>query len=439
MLETINYLERLLKPGDSVVIGLSGGKDSMCLLDLLMKLNKKITIIAAHINHNIREESNEEAKIIEKYCKEKNVIFETIKFPKKSNNKDFNESELREKRYDYFEKIINKYQAKYLFTAHHGDDLIETILMRITRGSDIKGYSGFDLVTPKCGYQIIKPLIYTTKEEIDQYNEKNNIPYVEDQTNSSSKYTRNRYRHKVLPFLKQENPQVHLKYLKFNQELQKYYNYVLKETSKEFIKRYENNSLNLDNIDKIDDLILENIIKKLLDINYPDNLYLVNDKHISMIINIIHNKEPNLSLNLPNGLVIYKRYNELYIRKGIKEKKEYDIEIKKHTVLPNNHYIDIIEKSDEKSNYYIRLNSKEIKLPLHARTRKPGDKMVIKNSIGSKKIKDIYIDSKIEPEKRDSEPIVVDSNKTIIWLPGIKKSQFDKANNEEYDIILRYY
>ena len=300
MLETINYLERLLKPGDSVVIGLSGGKDSMCLLDLLMKLNKKITIIAAHINHNIREESNEEAKIIEKYCKEKNVIFETIKFPKKSNNKDFNESELREKRYDYFEKIINKYQAKYLFTAHHGDDLIETILMRITRGSDIKGYSGFDLVTPKCGYQIIKPLIYTTKEEIDQYNEKNNIPYVEDQTNSSSKYTRNRYRHKVLPFLKQENPQVHLKYLKFSQELQKYYNYVLKETSKEFIKRYENNSLNLDNIDKIDDLILENIIKKLLDINYPDNLYLVNDKHISMIINIIHNKEPNLSLNLPN-------------------------------------------------------------------------------------------------------------------------------------------
>lgn len=439
MLETINYLERLLKPGDSVVIGLSGGKDSMCLLDLLMKLNKKITIIAAHINHNIREESNEEAKIIEKYCKEKNVIFETIKFPKKSNNKDFNESELREKRYDYFEKIINKYQAKYLFTAHHGDDLIETILMRITRGSDIKGYSGFDLVTPKCGYQIIKPLIYTTKEEIDQYNEKNNIPYVEDQTNSSSKYTRNRYRHKVLPFLKQENPQVHLKYLKFNQELQKYYNYVLKETSKEFIKRYENNSLNLDNIDKIDDLILENIIKKLLDINYPDNLYLVNDKHISMIINIIHNKEPNLSLNLPNGLVIYKRYNELYIRKGIKEKKEYDIEIKKHTVLPNNHYIDIIEKSDEKSNYYIRLNSKEIKLPLHARTRKPGDKMVIKNSIGSKKIKDIYIDSKIEPEKRDSEPIVVDNNNTIIWLPGLKKSQFDKANNEEYDIILRYY
>lgn len=439
MLETINYLERLLKPGDSVVIGLSGGKDSMCLLDLLMKLNKKITIIAAHINHNIREESNEEAKIIEKYCKEKNVIFETIKFPKKSNNKDFNESELREKRYDYFEKIINKYQAKYLFTAHHGDDLIETILMRITRGSDIKGYSGFDLVTPKCGYQIIKPLIYTTKEEIDQYNEKNNIPYVEDQTNSSSKYTRNRYRHKVLPFLKQENPQVHLKYLKFNQELQKYYNYVLKETSKEFIKRYENNSLNLDNIDKIDDLILENIIKKLLDINYPDNLYLVNDKHISMIINIIHNKEPNLSLNLPNGLVIYKRYNELYIKKGVKEKKEYDIELKKHTVLPNNHYIDIIEKSDEKSNYYIRLNSKEIRLPLHARTRKPGDKMVIKNSVGSKKIKDIYIDSKIEPEKRDSEPIVVDSNNTIIWLPGIKKSQFDKANTEEYDIILRYY
>ncbi len=438
MLETINYLEKLLITGDKIVLGLSGGSDSMCLLNLLLNLNKKIIIIAAHINHNIREESNEEAKMLEEYCQDKNIIFETTKFSKKAPGKDYSESELRELRYDYFAKIVKKYDAKYLFTAHHGDDLIETILMRITRGSDIKGYAGFDLVTEKEKYKIVKPLIFTTKENIEKYNKEHNIPYVEDKTNKSAKYTRNRYRSEVLPFLKKENNKVHLKYIKYSEELQKYYNYVIKEMNKEFSKRYEDNTLDITDINKLDELILENMIKKILDINYPDNLYLVSDKHINMIKDIINNKEPNLSLNLPNNLIIKKRYNKLVIIKGEIVKNNYNIKIEKHTILPNNHIIDILDNSDETNNYCTRINSKDIKLPLYARNRKPGDKMVIKNNSGSKKIKDIYIDSKIDIDKRDSEPIIVDSNDTIIWLPGLKKSKFDKAKTEEYDIILWY-
>jgi len=106
--------------------------------------------------------------------------------------------------------------------------------------------------------------------------------------------------------------------------------------------------------------------------------------------------------------------------------------------LPNSHTINIIDESAETSNYYTRLNSKELSLPLYVRNRKPGDKMTIKNSTGSKKIKDILIDNKIEIEKRNSLPIVVDSKNNIIWLPGLKKSKFDKAKTEEYDIILWY-
>ena len=219
MLDTINYLEKLLTDGDTIVLGLSGGPDSMCLLDILIKINKKIKIVAAHINHNIREESEQEAQFIKDYCQEKKVLLETTKFSKKSKDKNYTEAELREKRYIFFENMIKKHNAKYLFTAHHGDDLIETILMRITRGSDLKGYAGFDLETPKDGYSIIKPLIFTTKKDIEKYNEYNSIPSAEDQTNKSEKYTRNRYRHNILPFLKQENSQVHLKYLKFSREL----------------------------------------------------------------------------------------------------------------------------------------------------------------------------------------------------------------------------
>ena len=149
MNETICYLKSILKENDTIVIGLSGGPDSMCLLDILKKLPIKLNIICAHINHNIREESKEECIFVKEYCKKNNLIFETITFDKKSNEENYNEQELREKRYKYFEELIKKYNAKYLMTAHHGDDLIETILMRLTRGSNLKGYSGFQVETQK--------------------------------------------------------------------------------------------------------------------------------------------------------------------------------------------------------------------------------------------------------------------------------------------------
>ena len=114
MKDTINYLNSLLKDEDTIVVGLSGGPDSMCLLDILLNLKVDINIVCAHINHNIRKESDEEQYLVEQYCKDKKVRFETIKFEKKSPTEDYTEQELREKRYNYFKIIIDKYQAKYL-------------------------------------------------------------------------------------------------------------------------------------------------------------------------------------------------------------------------------------------------------------------------------------------------------------------------------------
>ena len=210
MNETIAYLKSILKDNDTVVIGLSGGPDSMCLLSILECLPIKINIVCAHINHNIRKESEQEATFLKEYCANKGITFEYTKFEKKSETQDYNEAELREKRYLYFAEIIAKYKAKYLFTAHHGDDLIETILMRITRGSNIKGYAGFPISTDKKTYQIIKPLIYLTKDEIVKYNKAHKIPSFEDATNTSNKYTRNRYRQNIPPFSKEENKNIHM-------------------------------------------------------------------------------------------------------------------------------------------------------------------------------------------------------------------------------------
>ena len=438
MKETVAYLNTILNSNDPVVIGLSGGSDSMCLLDILEHLKVRPKIICAHINHNIRKESKQELEEITKLCNKKNLIIETTTFAKKSKNQNYNELELREKRYQFFEEIIKKYNAKYLLTAHHGDDLIETILMRISRGSNLKGYSGFQIETQKEGYKILKPLIFTTKEEIEEYNKENNIKFFVDKTNEEDNYTRNRYRHNLLPFLKSENKNVHLKYLKFSKELIKYYDFVDDVVKDEITKRYNKKTLYLDGFKELNELVKTKIIEYILDDNYEKNLYLVSDKHTRIILDIIDNPKPNIEINLPDHLRITKSYDRLYVTRKENQKKDYYLLLEDETLLPNGRTIKIINEHEDTSNNVIRLNSKELSLPLYVRNRKKGDKMTIKNMKNAKKIKDIYIDLKLTTDQRDIQPIVVDSQGELIWIPGLKKSKFDKSKRENYDIILWY-
>lgn len=432
------YLKKLLKSGDKIVLALSGGPDSMCLLDILLKLDLNIKIICAHINHNIRIESDDEADFIKKYCLEKKVPLEYTKFAKKSADSNFSENDLRKMRYNFLEQIINKHKAKYLFTAHHGDDLIETILMKISRGSNIKGYSGFQKETIKNNYTIIRPLITITKKDIEIYNKENKIPYFIDKTNFDDTYTRNRYRHIVLPFLKNENNQIHLKYLKFSQELTKYYDYTNNQIIDEFKKRYKDNTLDIKDYTSLPSLFQEKMIELMLDKIYQDNINILNDKHVQAIKEIIVNTKPNLEISLPNNIKLIKRYNELSLQTCMIDTKNYCLELENEVTLPNNRQIIKVEKSENTNNNYIRLNSKEIKLPLYIRNRRKGDKMTIKNMTSSKKLKDIYINCKLTKEQRDLQPVVVDANENILWLPGLRKSKFDKAIDDFYDIILWY-
>jgi len=207
MKEVLFYLKNLIKKDDTIVVATSGGPDSMCLLHLLCELNRELNfkIVVAHINHNLRKESLEEAEYVKKFAEENKLIFEYREIKEYNNNV---ESDAREKRYIYFKEIVNKYQAKYLMTAHHGDDLMETILMRLTRGSSLKGYSGFKKVTKVDNFMIIRPLITLTKKEITDYMDTNNFKYFVDKSNFSRKYTRNRYRLDALPFFKKENKNV---------------------------------------------------------------------------------------------------------------------------------------------------------------------------------------------------------------------------------------
>jgi len=436
MNNVLTYLNDLLYKDDTIVVATSGGPDSMCLLHLLCDLKKKLSlkIVIAHVNHKLREESEEEAVFVEKFAKDNNLIYEYMEI--KEYNNDNLESEARQKRYEFFKKLINKYHAIYLMTAHHGDDLIETIMMRLVRGSSIKGYSGFKKEINMGNYKIIRPLINLTKENIMNYMDDNKYKYYIDKSNYSDVYTRNRYRMNLLPFLKSEDKNVHLKFLKFSEELEqvnifldKYILIILKNIKEE-------QGLNVNKLLELDEFLIKKIIEHELSLIYINDLFLVSDKNTLAIIELLKNNKSTGFINLPNDYIALKEYNYLKIVNNTKnEEFKYvlDSEVKLSTG-----FIRVVKNSDCTSNYVIRLNSKDIKLPIIIRNRLDGDKIAIKNLNGTKKVKDILIDEKITHQKRKNIPVVIDSNNTILWIPGIKKSKFDVKKDENYDIILSY-
>ena len=425
---------------DTIVIGCSTGPDSMALFDLLLKIKDKynLQIICAHVNHNVRKQSIEEEQFIKKYCEERNIVIESMVIEKYGDDNFHNEA--RNIRYHFFEKVVEKYQANYLMTAHHGDDLIETILMRITRGSNISGYSGFHKIVDKDYYKIVRPLIYYTKDELLEYDLKNNVPYYIDDSNLKMKYTRNRYRKHVLPFLKEEESNVHRKFLKFSETIEEASIYIEKERDKALKTIIDNKTgkIKIDEFLKVDSYIQKEILYYIMADYYQDDLILINDKHIDLLLSLIENKKANMAVNLPNEIIAVKSYNEFYLKRETEELTAYEIEFSEYAELPNKHVIKRIEATLDNSNNICRLFSEDVVLPLIIRTRKLGDRIEIKGLNGRKKVKEIFIEDKINLHDRDMWPIVTDSTGKIVWIPGLKKSKFDRSKDEKYDIIMEY-
>lgn len=415
-----------------VVIGVSAGPDSMCLLDLLQKKTTKIVV--CHINHNVRKESIEEEEYITKYCQDKNIILEKTTINNYQEN-NF-ENEARKKRYMFYEEILKKYNSKTLLLAHHGDDLIETILMKISRGSNLEGYAGIKEISNVKNYQIIRPLLKYTKEDIINYNKSNNIKYYNDNSNQSTNYTRNRYRLNILPLLKKEDKNIHKKYLKYSKTLIEYDDYIKREVKRNINNVYKDNIINIDNLNKLDTFLIKNILYNIMNNIYQNKNNIITDRHIQNIISLLNNTKPNIKIDLPNNKEIVKEYNKLIIKDKTSDIKNYKIEFNDKIEIENL-IIEKIKSEDDDSNSVCRLNSKDITLPLYIRNREDGDYIILKGSNNRKKIKEIFIEKKLPLKKRNNYPLLVDSNNNIIWIPNIKKSKFCNKKSENYDIIIR--
>ena len=211
ILETIKKYN-MIENGGKVVLAVSGGPDSICMLDILKdikndeKIDMNFEIVVAHVNHMIRKEAEEDEKYVKKYCEENQIEFysKSIDVQKMANNNKIGLEEAgRKARYDFFDEISEKTNAQKIAIAHNKNDKVETVLMHILRGSGINGLKGIEPKREK----YIRPLIECERNEIEEYcNEKNLQPRI-DKTNFENEYTRNKVRNLLIPYIQKEfNP-----------------------------------------------------------------------------------------------------------------------------------------------------------------------------------------------------------------------------------------
>ena len=201
----------LIKNGDNIVVGVSGGPDSMALLNVLINIKEELGfgITVAHINHMIRKEAEEETLYVEDFCKQRNIQCfvkrEKVEELAKS-NKIGTEEAGRKLRYSFFEEVLEKVNANKIATAHNANDNAETVLMNIIRGSGTLGLKGIDPIREN---KFIRPLIECTRDEIEEYCEKERLDAKIDKSNLENIYTRNKVRNMLLPYIKENfNPNI---------------------------------------------------------------------------------------------------------------------------------------------------------------------------------------------------------------------------------------
>ena len=426
-----------LNKEDILVIGVSAGPDSMALLYILNELKKKIgfKIVVAHVNHNVRSESVEEAEFLKEYCFNHDIIFEMMTITKYGDDNFHNEA--RNIRYNYYEDLINKYGANYLMTGHHADDLMETILMRIVRGSTLRGLSGFSELVDMGKYKIVRPLIFVTKSELEEFDKENKIPYRIDKSNFKDKYTRNRYRKSVLPFLKEEDKRVHEKFIKVSNQIRESDDFIDRVTKSVINEVYQDGIIDVEKFKKLDLVIEKRIIDYIFSLIYRDDIIEIDNRHVDLVLETINSNKASVTFNLPNDYLIVKEYNKVYFKKDINMVTPYDIELLDEVFLPNGFTIKRVDESKTDGNDILRLRSSDVVLPLRVRTRRNGDRIKIKNMNGTKKVNEVLINAKIPVSKRDLWPIVVDSSDKVVWIPKVKKSKYNRRKDEDCDIIFR--
>jgi tRNA(Ile)-lysidine synthase len=433
-----------------IVIGVSGGPDSLALLHYLLKEREKknLFLVVAHVDHMFRgDESFQDAMFVKDFCGQYNIPFEMVQVNVTKIMEETGKSSqiaAREVRYDFYHTIMKQYQSQYLALGHHGDDQMETILMRLTRGSSGKARAGIPFTRPFNEGIIFRPFLCLTKEELQHYCDRHNLNPRIDPSNVKSIYSRNRFRKQVIPFLKAENSHVHEHFQRFSEELQSDEEYLLELTLERLntlLTKREEDKITID----IKQFLAMPLplqrrgIQLILNYLYKEKPASLSAIHIDQVFSLINHHEPSGTLDLPNGLKVIRSYLQLFFQYEQIKAEPYYFEINEPgtIMLPNGGSIIIDYITGENPNVPWNcaiFNTASLRFPLIIRNRKNGDRMTIKGIKGSKKLKDIFIDRKVPRQDRDLWPVITDREGSIIWLPNLKRSSFEGIDStaEQY-------
>ena len=446
------YCEKhgMLEQDSRVVIGISGGPDSVCLLDFLCELKKErnLSLYVVHVHHGLRGESaDQDEQFVRNLCKQYEVpyycFYEKVK-ERADREKISIEEAGRLCRYEKMEQVRKETKSDYIAVAHHANDQAETILFHLVRGSGIEGLKG---ISPKREH-IIRPFLNVTKQEILEQLKKKHLSYRIDETNEEIVYTRNKIRHQWIPMMQQVNEEA-VQHICQAAELMAIANdYIKQESNKAYEsclvteQRCKDGTIQMFqfSVQRLQEnhlfLRLE-IIKKIL-------CQLIGARQITTVninqINQLLEGETGKTISLPKGYIAKKQYEILILEKNKEERMEekegyvYELEV------PSDMYIDEIggeirlsllendriwkkeqdfEQRISKETYKKMFDYDKIKGRLQLRTRRAHDRLSIDGLGRHKSLRRFFIDEKIPREQRDVFPILADED-GILWLLGYR-------------------
>ena len=426
---------------DKIAIALSGGVDSIVLFHLLVTEYKDSykELVVFHINHGLREESYEEAEFVERFVKDFDVKFYKEELNMSDLERDSHTSEemlARELRYQAFNKMAKLEGVTKLLTAHHKNDQVENILMRLLTGRSIDHSLAICEEIEMAGLNIYRPLLNSLKAELEEYAKEKNLHYYVDATNFDTDYTRNNIRHNIVPLLNDINSGSFDNLINFAN----YYQNINNNLKKAILSNKDNYIFSRDE-DKI------SLVKdKFLELNEEEMYFLLKDlitdelgvfdvkqKAIFDVVSSLKKNTGNKSYDLKNNLKIISQYETLYIHKIEKKCYNEKIEIIIDKICENSVYEFYQNKfiiSTDAKDSEIGFNKSE--LPLLVTIKKEGDR--VRRGEINKKLSRIFIDEKIPKELRDTLPVIRNNKGEVLGVLGIGT----KVNkNKIYDYYIK--
>lgn len=447
----------LMHEGATVLVGVSGGPDSMALLHYLhsQKQNWDWRLIVVSIDHSLRgDESKADIDYVAEFCSMHEIPFvpgkvEVNQFKKEK--RVGTQEAARQLRYTFFETTMKQYQADYLALGHHGDDQIETMFMRMTRSANPSLLKGIPYKRPFSDGYIVRPFLSVDKQMIEAYCIENEITPRRDPSNQDDIYTRNYFRHHLIPLLKQQNPNLHQSIQRLSESIQADDSYLQQQARQalhEVLTAPMDRScvrLSINLVKKYPFALQRRMFHLILSYLYhttPDGLFYA---HEQQFLELIHSEQANSKVDLPNGLQIHKAYETIVFQFDQVDQPLFSklLSVPGQVHLPSGAILRASKihtgiTSQNKHTLLISVDHLENHVPFMVRYRKPGDRMYVKGLGGSKKVKNIFIDKKVPLQERDSWPLVVDQEGHVIWIVGLSKGIIPNQTNSKQYIQLEY-